>query len=37
MTAPLQPLLDALFPRGHAIAVNDSVLTGTATTDDGEV
>ncbi|MEG0191823.1 MAG: biotin-independent malonate decarboxylase subunit gamma [Stenotrophomonas sp.] len=34
---PLTTLLDALFPHGHAIAVNDSVLTGTATTDDGEV
>jgi hypothetical protein len=29
-------LLDALFPHGHAIAVNDSVLTGTATTEDGD-
>lgn len=37
MTAPLAPLLDALFPRGHAITVKDSVLTGTATTDDGQV
>lgn len=37
MTAPLNTLLDALFPRGHAITVTDSVLTGTATTDDGEV
>lgn len=37
MTAPLNSLLDALFPRGHAITVTDSVLTGTATTDDGEV
>ena len=37
MTAPLNTLLDALFPRGHAIAVADSVLTGTATTDDGGV
>ncbi|HDS0922038.1 TPA: biotin-independent malonate decarboxylase subunit gamma [Stenotrophomonas maltophilia] len=37
MTAPLTSLLDALFPRGHAITVTDSVLTGTATTDDGEV
>jgi malonate decarboxylase gamma subunit len=37
MTAPLNALLDALFPRGHAITVADSVLTGTATTDDGEV
>lgn len=37
MTAPLNTLLDALFPRGHAITVADSVLTGTATTDDGEV
>ncbi|WP_447945787.1 biotin-independent malonate decarboxylase subunit gamma [Stenotrophomonas indicatrix] len=34
---PLNTLLDALFPRGHAITVNDSVLTGSATTDDGEV
>ncbi|MBN5050348.1 biotin-independent malonate decarboxylase subunit gamma [Stenotrophomonas maltophilia] len=34
---PLTTLLDALFPRGHAITVNDSVLTGTATTDDGKV
>ncbi|MCB7145632.1 biotin-independent malonate decarboxylase subunit gamma [Stenotrophomonas maltophilia] len=33
----LQSLLDALFPQGHAIAVNDSVLTGSATTEDGEV
>ncbi|WP_282247757.1 biotin-independent malonate decarboxylase subunit gamma [Stenotrophomonas sp. PS02300] len=33
----LNTLLDALFPRGHAITVTDSVLTGTATTDDGEV
>lgn len=37
MSAPLQPLLDALFPRGHAIDVRDSVLTGTASTADGEV
>ena len=37
MTAPLNTLLDALFPRGHAITVTDSVLTGTASTDDGEV
>ncbi|KRG51753.1 biotin-independent malonate decarboxylase subunit gamma [Stenotrophomonas beteli] len=37
MNAALQPLLDALFPRGHAIAVSDSVLSGTATTDDGPV
>jgi len=37
MTAPLDTLLDALFPRGHAIDINDSVLTGSATTDDGEV
>lgn len=37
MTAPLNSLLDALFPRGHAITVADSVLTGTATTEDGEV
>ena len=37
MSLPLTTLLDALFPRGHAIAVNDSVLTGSATTDDGEV
>lgn len=37
MSMPLKTLLDALFPRGHAIAVNDSVLTGSATTDDGEV
>nr|WP_180164326.1 biotin-independent malonate decarboxylase subunit gamma [Stenotrophomonas sp. SbOxS2]NYT97148.1 biotin-independent malonate decarboxylase subunit gamma [Stenotrophomonas sp. SbOxS2] len=34
---PLTTLLDALFPRGRAITVNDSVLTGSATTDDGEV
>ncbi|PSD45502.1 biotin-independent malonate decarboxylase subunit gamma, partial [Stenotrophomonas maltophilia] len=33
----MQSLLDALFPQGHAIAVNDSVLTGSATTEDGEV
>lgn len=37
MSAPLQTLLDALFPRGHAIDVRDSVVTGTATTADGEV
>jgi malonate decarboxylase gamma subunit len=37
MTMLLNALLDALFPRGHAITVTDSVLTGTATTDDGEV
>jgi malonate decarboxylase gamma subunit len=37
MNATLQTLFDALFPRGHAIAVQDSVLTGTASTDDGEV
>ena len=37
MTTPLNTLLDALFPRGHAITVADSVLTGIATTDDGEV
>ncbi|MFG3447318.1 MULTISPECIES: biotin-independent malonate decarboxylase subunit gamma [unclassified Stenotrophomonas] len=37
MTTPLPSLLDALFPRGHSITVADSVLTGTATTDDGEV
>ncbi len=37
MSLPLHALLDALFPRGHAVAVEDSVLTGTATTDDGEV
>lgn len=37
MTTPLNTLLDAMFPRGHAITVADSVLTGTATTDDGEV
>lgn len=37
MSLPLNSLLDALFPRGHTIAVNDSILTGTATTDDGEV
>lgn len=37
MTMLLNTLLDALFPRGHAITVTDSVLTGTATTDDGEV
>lgn len=37
MTAPLDTLLDALFPRGHAIDINDSVLTGSATTDDGKV
>ena len=37
MSAPLQSLLDALFPRGHRIDIRDSVLTGTATTDDGEV
>ncbi|WP_329888750.1 biotin-independent malonate decarboxylase subunit gamma [Stenotrophomonas sepilia] len=34
---PLQTLLDALFPHGHAIAVSDSVLTGSATTDNGDV
>ena len=37
MSAPLQTLLDALFPRGHRININDSVLTGTASTEDGEV
>ncbi|TFZ46634.1 biotin-independent malonate decarboxylase subunit gamma [Stenotrophomonas maltophilia] len=37
MTAPLHTLLDALFPQGHTIAVEDSVLTGTATTADGVV
>ena len=37
MTLPLNTLLDALFPRGHAVAVNDAVLTGSARTDDGEV
>ena len=37
MTAPLDTLLDALFPRGHAIDINDSVLTGSATTDEGAV
>ena len=37
MSLPLNTLLDALFPRGHVITVNDSVLTGSATTDDGEV
>ena len=37
MSMPLQTLLDALFPHGHAVAVNDSVLTGSATTDDGDV
>lgn len=37
MSMPLTTLLDALFPRGRAITVNDSVLTGSATTDDGEV
>ncbi|MFV7453652.1 biotin-independent malonate decarboxylase subunit gamma [Stenotrophomonas maltophilia] len=37
MSAPLQSLLDALFPRGHRTDIQDSVLTGTATTDDGEV
>ena len=33
MTASLDTLLDALFPRGHAIDINDSVLTGSATTE----
>ncbi|AWH16871.1 biotin-independent malonate decarboxylase subunit gamma [Stenotrophomonas sp. ZAC14D2_NAIMI4_7] len=37
MTPPLNTLLDALFPRGHAVAVTASVLAGSATTDDGEV
>ena len=37
MTAPLDTLFNALFPRGHAIAVSGSVLTGTASTDDGDV
>ncbi len=37
MTAPLDTLLDALFPLDHAIDINDSVLTGSATTEDGEV
>ncbi len=33
----LTPLLDALFPRGHAVTRNDDVLGGTATTAVGEV
>jgi len=33
----LDQLLPALFPAGHAIARNDDVLTGTATTGVGEV
>lgn len=33
----LTPLLDALFPRGHAVTRNDDVLSGTATTALGEV
>lgn len=33
----LTPLLDALFPRGHAVTRNDDVLGGTATTELGEV
>ncbi|MHC9015074.1 biotin-independent malonate decarboxylase subunit gamma [Stenotrophomonas bentonitica] len=33
----LTPLLDALFPRGHAVTRNDDVLGGTATTALGEV
>lgn len=33
----LDTLLAALFPRGHDIARNDDVLTGTATTGAGEV
>jgi malonate decarboxylase gamma subunit len=33
----LTELLDRLFPRGHRIAVNDGVITGTAHTDAGEV
>ncbi len=33
----LRPLLDALFPQGHAIEIADHVLTGTATTAVGEV
>lgn len=37
MSMQLQSLLDALFPRGHRIDIHDSVLTGTATTEDGEV
>ncbi len=37
MTVALQTLLDALFPLGHAITVNDAVLGGTARTDDGVV
>lgn len=37
MTVPLNTLLDALFPRGHAITVHDAVLSGSARTDAGEV
>lgn len=37
MSMPLNTLLDALFPRGHAVAVNDAVLTGSASTHEGEV
>lgn len=37
MTAALQPLLDALFPLGHSINLSDSVLTGSARTEDGVV
>ncbi|MER2177703.1 MAG: biotin-independent malonate decarboxylase subunit gamma [Stenotrophomonas maltophilia] len=33
----LTPLLDALFPLGHAVTRNDDVLGGTATTAAGEV
>ncbi|PPV05487.1 malonate decarboxylase subunit gamma [Xanthomonas bromi] len=33
----LNRLLDQLFPRGHVIARNDDVLTGSATTAAGEV
>ena len=33
----LTPLLDALFPLGHAVTRDDDVLGGTATTAAGEV
>jgi len=37
MTVALHSLLDALFPLGHDVHVSDSVLGGTARTDDGVV
>ena len=37
MTIALQTLLGALFPLGHDVHVADSVLAGSARTDDGVV